>query len=66
MAAHQDNLGLHRVGCVSFLNSMSLLIEPLVGRGMCGCISQVPSKLMGLVEGGVVVDGVDERGGLSR
>ena len=53
MAAHQDNLGLHRVGCVSFLNSKPL-IEPLVGRGDVRVHFAVPSKLMGLVEGGVV------------
>ncbi len=53
MATHQDNSGLHRVGCVSFLNSKPL-IEPLVGRGDVRVHFAVPSKLMGLVEGGVV------------
>ncbi|MGN6366864.1 MAG: menaquinone biosynthetic enzyme MqnA/MqnD family protein, partial [Phycisphaerae bacterium] len=44
---------VHRVGCVSFLNSKPL-IDPLVGRADVAVHFAVPSQLMGLVEGGVV------------
>jgi chorismate dehydratase len=48
---------VHRVGCVSFLNSKPL-IEPLVGRAGVEVHFAVPSKLLGLVEGGVVSTGL--------
>ena len=44
---------IHRVGCVSFLNSKPL-IDPLVGRPDVAIQFAVPSKLMDLVVGGEV------------
>ena len=44
---------VHRVGCVSFLNSKPL-IDSLVGRADVRVHFAVPSKLMGMVEGGGV------------
>ncbi|HUO10009.1 MAG TPA: menaquinone biosynthesis protein [Phycisphaerae bacterium] len=44
---------IHRVGCVSFLNSKPL-IDPLVGRPDVAIRFAVPSKLMDLVVGGEV------------